>query len=111
MTIRRNLTIATILATVGGMAAAVHVRAGADAFVLSAEYAKGVVNMTLERPENKQVRDYMTSQAAVDAAKKGAPLPDGTVVIVVQYAAQLDAQGNPAKDANGRLIKANNILR
>ena len=110
MTIRRNFTIATILATVGGMAAAVHVRAGADSIVFPAEYAKGVVYMTLDRAENKQVRDYMTSQAAVDAAKKGAPLPDGTVIIVVQYAAQLDAQGNPAKDASGRLIKANNIL-
>jgi len=27
--------------------------------------------MTLDRPENKQVREYFTSQAAVDAAKKG----------------------------------------
>src|ERR1700730_6311677 len=110
MTIRRNLTIATILATVGGMAAAVHVRAGADAIVFPAEYAKGVVYMTLDRPENKQVRDYMTNQAAVDAAKKGAPLPDGTMIIVVQYDAQLHAQGNAAKDANARLIKTSNIL-
>jgi Cytochrome P460 len=110
VTIRRNFTIATILATVGALAAVVHVRAGADNIKFPAEYAKGVVYMTLDRAENKQVRDYMTSQAAVDAAKKGAPLPDGTAIIVVQYAAQLDAQGNPAKDANGRLIKANNIL-
>ena len=75
-----------------------------------AEYAKGVVYMTLDRPENKQVREYLTSQEAVDAAKKGAALPNGTVITVVQYAAQLDNQGNPAKDANGRFTKTSNIV-
>jgi hypothetical protein len=110
MTTRSKLMMATAVAMTAALAAAVQVRAGADKVAFPADYAKGVVYMTLDRPENKQVRDYMTSQAAVDAAKKGAQLPDGTVVIVVQYAAQLDAQGNPAKDANGRMIKTNNIL-
>jgi hypothetical protein len=110
MTISKNLMLATAIATVAGLVAALEVPAAADKVAFPAEYAKGVVYMTLDRPENKQVRDYMTSQAAVDAAKKGAALPDGTVVIVVQYAAQLDAQGNPAKDANGRMIKTSNIV-
>ena len=109
MTIRGNFAIATILATVAGSTVAVSVRAGGDKIVFPAEYAKGVVYMTLDRPENKQVREYFTSQAAADAAKKGAPLPNGTVITVVQYAAQLDPQGNPAKDANGRFIKTNDI--
>jgi len=74
-----------------------------------AEYAKGAVYLTLDRPENKQVREYYTSQTAIDAAKKGAPLPTGTVITVVQYAAQVDAQGNPAKDPGGRFIKTNTI--
>ena len=34
-------------------------------------------------------------------------MPDGTVITLVQYAAKLDAQGNPEKDANGRFIKTN----
>ena len=110
MTIRGNFAIATILATVAGLAAAVSVRAGGDKIVFPAEYAKGVVYMTLDRPENKQVREYFTSPEAAEAAKEGAPLPDGTVITVVQYAAQLDAQGNPTKDANGRLTKTNNIM-
>ena len=110
MTIRGNFAIATILATVAGSTVAVSVRAGGDKIVFPAEYAKGVVYMTLDRPENKQVREYFTSQEAVDAGKKGAPLPNGTVITVVQYAAQLDAQGNPTKDANGRFTKAGNIL-
>jgi hypothetical protein len=110
MTIRGNFAIATILATVAGSTVAVSVRAGGDKIVFPAEYAKGVVYMTLDRPENKQVREYFTSQEAVDAGKKGAPLPNGTVITVVQYAAQLDAQGNPAKGADGRFTKTGNIL-
>ncbi len=59
-------------------------------------------------PDNKQFRElYASSAAALEAAKKGEPLPSGTVLTMVQYAAKLDAQGNPEKDANGRFIKTN----
>ncbi len=74
------------------------------------DYGKGVVYMTLDRPDNKQVREYFTSPKAADAAKKGAPLPEGTIIAVVQYAAQLDPQGNPTKDANGRFTKTDKIV-
>ena len=74
------------------------------------EHAKGVVYKTEDRSDNKQVREFFTSREAVRAAREGAPLPSGTVITVVRYAAQLDAEGNPAKDANGRFIKTNNIL-
>ena len=103
---------ASVIAVFGaGIAAlAATAQAGGDKVAFPADYAKGVVYMTLDRPENKQVREYLTSQAAIDAAKKGDPLPQGTVITVAQYAAQLDAQGNPAKDANGRFIKTSNIV-
>jgi hypothetical protein len=110
MTSRTNVALATTIATVVGLTLAVQVRAGGDKVAFPADYGKGVVYMTLDRPENKQVRDYYASQAAVDAARKGEPLPQGTVVTVVQYAALLDAQGNPAKDAGGRFSKTANIL-
>ena len=110
MTTRTNVTLAAIVATVAGLALAVQARAGGDKIFFPANYPEGVVYMTLDRPENKQVRDYYTSPEAVNAAKKGEPLPHRTVITAVQYAAQLDAQGNPAKDANGRFIKTANIL-
>jgi len=66
-----------------------------------------VLYMTLDRADNKQYREVYTSAAALEAAKKGEPLPSGTVITVVQYAAKLDGQGNPEKDANGRFIKTN----
>ena len=109
MTRRIRLTIATAAVALG-LAAGAEVRAGADKVVFPADYAKGVVYMTIDRPDNKRVQEFMTSQAAIDAAKKGTPMPEGTSVLVVNYAAQLDAQGNPVKDANGKLIKTNDIV-
>ena len=105
----REFAVVTAVATVAALTAVVSVRAGGDKIMFPAQYANGAVYMTLDRPENKQVREYYTSQVAIDAAKKGAPLPTGTVITVVQYAAQLDREGNPAKDASGRFIKTNTI--
>ena len=108
MRTRSKLTIAAVAMMVAGVA--VQVRAGGDRVAFPDNYAEGVVYLTLDKPDNKQVREYFTSPEAAEAARKGAPLPDGTVITVVQYAAQLDAQGNPTKDANGRFGKTNNIL-
>jgi hypothetical protein len=107
---RRASFIAILVATVAALAVSAQVRAGGDKVVFPADYSKGVVYMTLDRPENKQVREYVTSQEAADAAKRGAPLPNGTVITVAQYAAQLDAQGNPVKGADGRFIKTSSIV-
>jgi len=109
MKTRSKLAIAAVAVTVAG-STAVQVRAGGDRVAFPENYAKGMVYLTLDKPANKQVREYFTSPQAVEAAKKGAPLPDGTVITAVQYAAQLDAQGNPVKDANGRLAKTANIV-
>jgi hypothetical protein len=110
MTARMNITLAAIIATVAGLALAVQARAGGDKVSFPASYAEGVNYMTLDRPENKQVREYYTSPEAVNAAKKGEPLPHRTVITAVQFAAALDAQGNPTKDANGRFTKTENIV-
>ena len=81
MTIRTSITIASIAGAVAALAVIVPVRAGGDKVAF---------------PENH-------------AAKRGEPLPSGTVITMLQYAAKLDAQGNPEKDANGRFIKGNLI--
>src|SRR5262249_20272126 len=70
-------------------------------------YAKGVLYTTVDRADNKQYREFYAPQSAIDAANKGQPVPSGTVLTMVQYAAQLGADGNPSKDANGRFIKGN----
>lgn len=104
---RSNVIVAMLAATAATLAVAGSVRAGGDKVAFPENYAQGVLYATIDRPDNKQYRELYTSRAAIDAAKKGQPLPSGTVLTLVQYAAKLDAQGNPEKDANGRFIKTN----
>ncbi len=107
MTFAKSMAIPLALACAGAALVGVTARAGGDKVAFPATYSTGVMYATLDRPDNKQFREFYTSRAAIDAAKKGQPLPSGTVITMVQYAAKLDAQGNPEKDANGRFIKTN----
>jgi hypothetical protein len=42
-----------------------------------------------------------------DAVKRGQPIPSGTVLPLAGYKAKLDDQGNPLRDASGRLVPGN----
>ena len=97
--------IATALIGVGVFALATQVRAGGDKVAFPEGFDKGVLFTTVDRADNKQFREFYASQAALDAAKKGQPLPSGSVITMVQWKAKLDAQGNPEKGADGRFIK------
>jgi hypothetical protein len=109
MAFRFHITIAST-AALAALAAIVPVRAGGDKIAFPADYAKGVMYMTFDAAANKTFRELYASAAALEAAKKGAPLPSGTVITMVQYAAKLDATGNPEKDASGRFIKTDTIV-
>jgi hypothetical protein len=100
-------SIAALAAIAGACAAlfSMSARAGGEKVAFPENYAKGVLYTTVDRADNKQFRELYTSAEAVAAAKQGQPLPNGTVVTLVQYAAKLDDKGNPVKDANGRFIK------
>jgi len=108
MQIRTSMAVAAALAGVAGLAIGV-ARAGGDKIVFPENHAKGVMYTTVDRADNKQYRELFTSAEAIAAAKKGEPLPSGTVITLAQYKAQLDAQGNPTKDANGRFMKGDLI--
>jgi len=97
------------VAAIAAVSLTVAVRAGGDKVAFPADYAKGVLYTTVDRADNKQYREFYAPQSAIDAAKKGQPMPSGTVLTMVQYAAQLGADGNPTKDANGRFTKGNLI--
>jgi hypothetical protein len=123
MTLLRNITVALIAGTVSLAAVSLQAEAQApggapaqapaqvkptgEKIAFPENYAQGELYATVDRADNKQYRELYTSKAAVEAAKRGEPLPHGTVITLVQYAAQLDPQGNPVKDANGRFIKTN----
>src|SRR5262245_46335482 len=97
---------ATALAAV---ALTVAVRAGPDNVKFPANYAKGVLYTTVDRPDNKQFRELFITRFALDEAKAGRPLPSGTVLTMINYKAKLGADGNPEKDGNGRFIKTDEI--
>src|SRR5689334_7923292 len=83
-------------------------QAGGDKIAFPENYASGVLYTTVDRADNKQFRElFVSPPAAVEAAKKGEPMPSGTVITLVQYAALLDAGGNPQIGPNGRFIKGN----
>ena len=119
---RTSLT--TILAvTAIGLGIVLQVRAEGEENSLSPSkvsfpesYAEGILYMTANRPMNPnsrmagpeniaQYREYYVTAAAIEALRKGDPAPSGTTITMVQYRAQLDADGNPLKDDAGHFIK------
>ena len=90
---------------IGALAAsAIALRAANDKFTFPSDFAEGVEYLSVDKP-SKQVHVFYAPHAAIEAAKTGKPMPDGTVFTGVHYNAKLDAQGNPEKDASGRFIK------
>src|SRR5262245_55872473 len=81
------------------------VLAGPEKIKFPSDYLKGELYQTLDRPDNKQYRELYATPAAIDAVRKGQPIPHGTVLTLVQWSVEQDAGGNPMKDANGRFIK------
>ena len=56
---------------------------------------------TINFPATKQVRYYYGTKAAVEAARAGKTLPDGSVLFAEVYSAKLDADKKPITGANG----------
>jgi plastocyanin len=105
----RLLTFAPVAAlTVAALA--IPSVAGPDKVKFPANWKDHVLYSVVDRHDTKQYRElYASTQAAVDAMKAGNPLPDGTVLTLVQYKAQVDAAGAPVKDAKGRFVKGDII--
>jgi plastocyanin len=104
----RTEAFATATAFVAGFATValtLSVRAGGDKVAFPENYASGTLYATVDRYDIKQYRELFATPSAVEAVRKGEPIPSGTVLTLVQYKAQVDAQGNPVKDANGRFVK------
>jgi cytochrome c553 len=57
--------------------------------------------LKIDFPATKQVRHYFASPAAVQAAKAGQPLPDGSVLLAEVWSAKLAADKKPVTGADG----------
>jgi plastocyanin len=93
----------------GTMLPAVRSDAGPDKVAFPKDCKVGTLYTIADRYDVKQYRELYTTPAAIQAAKEGKPLPAGTVITLIQYKAQVDAQGNPTKDARGRFLKGDPV--
>ena len=101
----KSIAIATALLGFAGLAFVLQVHAGGDKVAFPENYAAGTLYGTVDRYDVKQYREQYATPAAVEAVRKGQPIPSGTVITMIEYKARVDAQGNPVKDANGRFVK------
>lgn len=101
---RATLLSASALAA-AALASAPPAFGGGDKVAFPDGFEKGALYTTVDRADNKQYRELFTQPSTIDAIKAGKPAPSGAVVTLVQYRAQLDTQGNPLRDANGRFVK------
>ena len=55
-------------------------------------------------PATKQVRYFLANEVAMQAAREGKPLPDGSVLFNETYAAKLDADKKPVTGSDGFFV-------
>ena len=102
----KRKAIAAAAAVIGGVVTGASVlHAGGDLVKYPEGYEKGVLYATIDRYDVKQYRELYASKAAVDAVRKGQPIPSGTVLTLVPYRAKVDDKGVPIKGPDGRFIK------
>jgi plastocyanin len=100
-----NLLRCTAIALVGLVAIPVlRVDAGSERVAFPANFKSGVLYNVIDRDDQKEVHQQYGSLEAIEAAKAGKPLPEGTVITSANYKAVLDAQGNPIRDAKGNFV-------
>ena len=71
MTIRIHVTAASIAAAVAAFAAVVPARAGGDKVAFPENHAAGVLFTTVDRPDNKQFREFYTSADSARRRQEG----------------------------------------
>jgi hypothetical protein len=64
----------------------------------------------VDRPDRKRIRFMYVNPESDAAAVPGEPVPHGTVLVMADKAAQLDADENPVLDDEGRMIPEGDFL-
>jgi plastocyanin len=89
----------------GAFAVSTAALAGPEKISFPNDYLKGVLYQTLDRHDNKQYRELYAPAEAVEAVRKGKPIPHGTTLTLVQWSVEQDANGVPLKGSDGRFVK------
>lgn len=88
-----------------GITLAAPLLAGPERVAFPAGFETGFVHYnSVDRPDRKRVRLMYVSPPSDAAATPGEAAPNGTVLVMADRNARLDADGNPILDAEGRMI-------
>jgi len=105
MNTRKAILAVSVVAGLGALA--MQARAGGEKVAFPEGFEKGTLYSTVDRYDIKQFRELYANKEAVDAVRRGQPIPGGTVLTLIQYKAKTDDKGNPVKGPDGRFIKEN----
>jgi len=101
--------IAAAAAGIVSLAIAIPASAGGEKVAFPEKFASGILYATIDRTDLEQYREFYAPAGSLEAAKKGQPLPDGTVIVMAQYAALLTASGQPQKGPKGGYVKGKRL--
>ena len=90
-----GLAAAVVLGSASGALIGYSALAGGDKVAFPENFDKGTLYATVDRYDNKQYRELYATPAAVDAARKGQPIPSGTVLRTGDEVVALDRPGAP----------------
>jgi hypothetical protein len=110
---KRFALFAAVATTMPAGLAVLDARAGSDRVTWPTEYRQRyVVFGTIDRPDRKpaQVRVLYVNPEAAAASRPDAPAPNGTILVMEDRKARVDAAGNPVKDAQGRFIASDEVV-
>jgi hypothetical protein len=64
-------------------------------------YAREIRWLVVDRVDRKERHEHYAPLTSIEAARRGAPMPSGTVFTRVRYAAERDEQGKPRRGPDG----------
>ena len=110
MSIRRKIAVS--VAAVGAVSAGVLMAQGTVGpkdVAFPQGFEKWQMYQQVNRHDSKQYRELYAKPEVVKAVREGKPVPNGAVLAMAIFAAQVDAGGKPARDAKGNFMKGKPI--
>ena len=106
MTHRRKITTAVAAAlAIGAGVLMAQGTVGPKDVALPQGFETWQMYQQVNRHDTKQYRELYAKPEVVKAVREGKPAPNGTVLVMAIFGAQVDADGKPTRDAKGNFIK------
>ncbi len=107
---RRRITMVVAIATaIGAGALMAQVTVSPKDVAYPQGYEKWQMYQQVNRHDAKQYRELYAKPEIVKAVREGKPIPNGAVLAMAIFGAQVDAAGKPTRDGNGNFIKGKPI--